>query len=831
MKLRIMIMVLAAVPCAFAGTVYGVPCQPTAVLTSPYPCDDCTVGLWHLNEVSGSIASDACGTNGGTVNGPLGWGAGHFDGGMHCGGTTFVNIPSQPGMTGMSELTMECWFKLDAYGSPDWNYLIEKAGSYHLYVVDESMTDKRKLHAQIRTTNGVFDLSTNQQMTTGRWYHGAATFDGTILSIYIDGVLETSIPASGVILSSDTQLRLGRSFGGGTMHGWLDEARISNRARDFTQCIDSDGCGRCDPYDNCPLACNPDQADQDSDGVGDLCDNCPTIPNPGQEDLDQDSVGNVCDNCLTVWNHDQMDSDQDGVGDLCDNCPYIANPGQEDQDHDGVGNPCDNCPTVYNPDQADSDGDGRGDVCDSCTRGSNDTLRVEPARLYYGSGGCKTAVSLSNCTPLKGATIPLKYAPLPAGWQFDSVSFTGARMADWDFKQTSHTVVDRTVLVNAIVNTNGTGKMEEPAGTGPLFYLWFSGPTSNYICSELVDTVCIDTTTIPGSPSPKRLQLVDNGNPAQGFLPIFNGACLFLHHYRAFDFNCDGVLDVIDLVVMIDYIFSGGICPSVCQSADGNCDGVADVFDIVDAIDCIFSGGLCPVCCDGVSVPALAKCAPTEAVADIQTASMNGADWIATLSVQSPAPWRAAQLEWTFDGLVDRLSVTIDEGAAGLKTYWHLDGQLLKVGLIDVRGQAQIPAGSQQVLRLSGAGDFPGVRLTEGVLVDQNNQGISVSPIEAAALRSNIPASFSLGANYPNPFNAGTVIRYSLERDGQVNVAVYDVLGRHVRTLVDQVQSAGRHNVVWDGTDTQGNASASGMYFYRLTAGGHVESKKMILLK
>jgi hypothetical protein len=203
---------------------------------------------------------------------------------------------------------------------------------------------------------------------------------------------------------------------------------------------------------------------------------------------------------------------------------------------------------------------------------------------------------------------------------------------------------------------------------------------------------------------------------------------------------------------------------------------------------------------------------------------------MATLSVQSPAPWRAAQLEWIFDGPVNQLSVAIDEGAAGLKTYWHLDGRQLKVGLIDIRGEALIAAGSRPVLRLSGSGDFPGVRLTDGVLVDQDNQGISVSTAAAGAI-SGVPSSFSLGANYPNPFNAGTVIHYTLGRDGQATVEVFDILGRHVATVVDEFQSAGPHEVAWNGTDAHGQAMASGMYFYRLTAGGFADSKKMVLLK
>jgi len=93
------------------------------------------------------------------------------------------------------------------------------------------------------------------------------------------------------------------------------------------------------------------------------------------------------------------------------------------------------------------------------------------------------------------------------------------------------------------------------------------------------------------------------------------------------------------------------------------------------------------------------------------------------------------------------------------------------------------------------------------------------------------PDGSSLDQNAPNPFNEGTTISYSLAHDGPVRLEVYNVLGRRVKTLVDGFQSAGRHNVRWDGRDHRGRPAASGVYFYRLTAGKFTESRKMILMK
>jgi subtilisin family serine protease len=96
---------------------------------------------------------------------------------------------------------------------------------------------------------------------------------------------------------------------------------------------------------------------------------------------------------------------------------------------------------------------------------------------------------------------------------------------------------------------------------------------------------------------------------------------------------------------------------------------------------------------------------------------------------------------------------------------------------------------------------------------------------------SNLPSAFELQQNFPNPFNPETVIRYTLQRAGQVSVAVYNLLGRQIAALVDETQNAGTHSIIWDGRDDDGKLVASGVYFYRLRAGDIAQTKKMILLK
>ncbi|UCD16168.1 MAG: S8 family serine peptidase [Candidatus Zixiibacteriota bacterium] len=94
-----------------------------------------------------------------------------------------------------------------------------------------------------------------------------------------------------------------------------------------------------------------------------------------------------------------------------------------------------------------------------------------------------------------------------------------------------------------------------------------------------------------------------------------------------------------------------------------------------------------------------------------------------------------------------------------------------------------------------------------------------------------VPETFSLAQNRPNPFNPSTEIRYSLPSRIHVTLEVFNVLGQRVRTLVDEIRSAGAHHVVWNGNDDRGAPVASGLYLYRISAGNFVDVKKMVLLK
>jgi hypothetical protein len=94
-----------------------------------------------------------------------------------------------------------------------------------------------------------------------------------------------------------------------------------------------------------------------------------------------------------------------------------------------------------------------------------------------------------------------------------------------------------------------------------------------------------------------------------------------------------------------------------------------------------------------------------------------------------------------------------------------------------------------------------------------------------------LPAQFSLGQNYPNPFNPTTEFEYSLPVRSHVTIEVFDILGRNVRTLVNESMEAGVHHMTFDGRSSTGEQLSSGVYLYRISTSEFSKTKKMVILK
>jgi hypothetical protein len=108
--------------------------------------------------------------------------------------------------------------------------------------------------------------------------------------------------------------------------------------------------------------------------------------------------------------------------------------------------------------------------------------------------------------------------------------------------------------------------------------------------------------------------------------------------------------------------------------------------------------------------------------------------------------------------------------------------------------------------------------------------------IEACFLASNdvinqLPHAFNVYNNYPNPFNPVTTLRYDLPEDALVNITIYDIMGRIVRTLINSQQNAGFKSIQWNATNDAGSPLSAGLYLYKIQADYLVQTRKMVLLK
>ncbi len=134
------------------------------------------------------------------------------------------------------------------------------------------------------------------------------------------------------------------------------------------------------------------------------------------------------------------------------------------------------------------------------------------------------------------------------------------------------------------------------------------------------------------------------------------------------------------------------------------------------------------------------------------------------------------------------------------------------------------------------AGDVncnPGITLSDySYLANYLYYGGS-APCDCGQAKPNdiLPVEFSLRQNYPNPFNPTTAIAFSLPAACQVTLEIYNITGRKVATVVDDLLDPGEHVAMWDSRNDSGKPVASGVYFYRIKAGDRIATRKMVLLK
>ncbi len=148
---------------------------------------------------------------------------------------------------------------------------------------------------------------------------------------------------------------------------------------------------------------------------------------------------------------------------------------------------------------------------------------------------------------------------------------------------------------------------------------------------------------------------------------------------------------------------------------------------------------------------------------------------------------------------------------------------------ISAENLPELPEGFRYMIReILPGGEGKLHLLREGESVQITNPQVKSLQLDREEI---IPLTFAVEQNYPNPFNPTTEIRYSIPSDSKVEIVVYNTLGQKVKTLLSARQEAGRHSVVWDATNENGNPVSSGIYFYTVTAGSNKVVKKMMYLR
>ncbi|HUU44544.1 MAG TPA: cohesin domain-containing protein [Acidobacteriota bacterium] len=293
------------------------------------------------------------------------------------------------------------------------------------------------------------------------------------------------------------------------------------------------------------------------------------------------------------------------------------------------------------------------------------------------------------------------------------------------------------------------------------------------------------------------------------------------------DANLDTRIDVGDVVAVVGYILGDfAFTGRQFGAADVTDNDTLDVFDLVAIINSIFG------------IPLFEQSVPTGLPGSVSFVydPDDGAYGAYTLSTDVPVSAAGAQIEIVYDPRLTALAGAEPlADAAGLNFSYRDDGHGRLVALLFNLNDrnSRIGTGGAEVLRIpltAAAQGTPAVRLRDLKLSDQNADRIEVAGF------GGLPRTFVLEQNYPNPFNAGTTLPFTINSTGlsgvvDTRIDIFNVLGQKVVTLLDGSLTAGRHAIEWDGTDRSGRGVASGLYFYRLTAGGESETKKMVLLK
>jgi hypothetical protein len=349
----------------------------------------------------------------------------------------------------------------------------------------------------------------------------------------------------------------------------------------------------------------------------------------------------------------------------------------------------------------------------------------------------------------------------------------------------------------------------------------------------------IDSTAPPGN----YPILLENGwesvNPDPNFpsMPLVTDSGI-IQIDRLGDVNLDGRVDVADAVNIVGNILGNfGFTSRQFASADVTKDSTIDVFDLVGVIDLIF---------DIEPSPAAGQyIAEAWASVSLDYSDLpSGAEDIMVVRSELPEKIAGVQVEIRYDPKAISLgkpALTEDASQMILSSKNNGTGKLTVLLYFKnpFRTEDLIQAGEADLITIPivarteiKADNESQMKLTRALLSTASAEAVRVKGMDLP-----LPSTFVLEQNYPNPFNPTTTIEFSLggADDGpltqHVALDIYNILGQHVKTLIEKNLVPGNYQVEWDATNSGGQGVATGIYLYRLQVDQESKTKKMLFLK
>lgn len=299
------------------------------------------------------------------------------------------------------------------------------------------------------------------------------------------------------------------------------------------------------------------------------------------------------------------------------------------------------------------------------------------------------------------------------------------------------------------------------------------------------------------------------------------------------DVNLDKRIDVADLVNIVASIINNfTLSGRQFDVADVITNDTVDVFDLVGIVNLIFGVPLNPN-----PAPFLENERAT--IELVYSDLMAGGNDMIVVNSETPVELAAVEIEIAYDPasvLLGNPSLAADAEGMTLRYNDDKTGKMkVLIHFTNPYGGSRIASGYAEMVKIPMiakeeviAGNKEQLKIIQANFSTDAAARVEVDGVDTP---NELPVSFFLAQNYPNPFNPTTKIEFSIESNNFVNLEIYNIIGQHVKSLVDENMQAGVHAVEWDATNQRGGQVASGIYFYRLTVENNTQSKKMLLLK